>query len=89
MTSSEMFRAADAAHHAAVNHPGGRLTEWYRLMNRNRYTIDPRRPEPDEADDAKLALYVARAKAIEAFVDYEVGNESTACYAWNWPRRFR
>ncbi len=51
-----LLQEAEAAVSAFRAHPGGRLHAWFRLMSRNSYTIDPRRPEPDDLDEEKEAL---------------------------------
>lgn len=75
---------------AAAAHPGGAYYGWMRDMARNRYTIDPKRPERDAQDVQKDDLMEQAAQAALRFCEArasEHGNlpaEINAVKAWGW-----
>ena len=62
------YVAAEKAMKAAKAHKGGALAGWYRLMGRNSYTIDPRRPAPDARDEEREALRAEARRLAEALI---------------------
>lgn len=55
------------------NTPDGALGQHYRLISRNSYTIDPKKPEPDALDLKKSALLAQTVAAYAAAIRNELG----------------
>ncbi len=79
-----LLRETESTFQAFRAHWGGRLHAWFRLMSRNSYTIDPRKPEADERDEEKDALGRKADELIMACIKGGVMTVSGASHHWGW-----
>ena len=82
------LRAATQVVTSWRNHPGGRRARWERMIMRNSYTIDPRRPGPDEEDEEKDRLYRSARAAVDLCIQGGTLSQHEAAVR-GWPTGVR
>jgi hypothetical protein len=81
-TRQKSFVSAEKAVEAYRAHQGGGWFGWLRLMRRNRYTVDPAEPIPDDLDKEKQRLHAAAVKAVADFAACEGVYPSDVAYSF-------